>query len=334
MKTRRSTIRPARSTVDDGLDRLTLNLSALDSVGLAFYCAGVHHDEPGRVDLGGAPRLGRAGRRPRDLPHGAAQSLRGRCRRRRGPDPQSKPDDPRRTARLLRSPPLQARFSEDGTVRVRSDHPGTAPSPVPPHARGTGTPGRRCRRQRSLIDRRRGGDAAHPKRPVPTSAIVRARPSERGACPRFAEGINTISVDSIDRSSPRGSGIVPDRPSRSGHHPNGSTGSRPSASVRRDSSRVTSPFSVMIWSSFKTVVYSRSAESGPARPTPDERPPTLPARARAGGPARHRSAGDEDWRGRANEASLRVEKRREPRQRPWPSEAEGVIAPGRSPDQY
>ena len=45
---------PCTVTVEDGPHRLTLHLTALDTVGLAFSVARVRHIEPCRVVLGGA----------------------------------------------------------------------------------------------------------------------------------------------------------------------------------------------------------------------------------------------------------------------------------------
>ena len=47
---------PCEVAVEEGPSRLALNLTALDTVGLAFSTAGVRHDEPARVDVGGTPR--------------------------------------------------------------------------------------------------------------------------------------------------------------------------------------------------------------------------------------------------------------------------------------
>ena len=53
---------PCTVTVEDGPNRLTLHLTALDTVGLAFSTHGVCHDEPYRVVLRGTQGMGRPAR--------------------------------------------------------------------------------------------------------------------------------------------------------------------------------------------------------------------------------------------------------------------------------
>ncbi len=50
----RAYVMPCTVAVDDGPNRVTLHLTALDTVGVAFQLAGIRDNEPRRVDLGGA----------------------------------------------------------------------------------------------------------------------------------------------------------------------------------------------------------------------------------------------------------------------------------------
>ncbi len=49
---------PCTVTVEENPNRVTLHLTALDTVGLALRCARVCHDQPSRVVLGSAQRMG------------------------------------------------------------------------------------------------------------------------------------------------------------------------------------------------------------------------------------------------------------------------------------
>ena len=127
----RAYVLPCAVTVEDGPNRLTLNLTALDTVGVAFDSLEfVATDRPGLV-VRSPQRLGRAAGRPGHLPAGAPQGARDRRRRRRGPDPQPVAHRARRPARLLRGPPVPAGHAADGALRLRRRHP---PAPARPPA--------------------------------------------------------------------------------------------------------------------------------------------------------------------------------------------------------
>ena len=96
----RAYVLPCTVTVEDGPNRLTLHLTALDTRRRRLRQPRVRHDRPPRLVVRGPQGLGRPARRPGDLPDGAAHGPRDRRRRRRGPDPQPEPHAPRRAARL------------------------------------------------------------------------------------------------------------------------------------------------------------------------------------------------------------------------------------------
>ena len=68
----RAYVIPCAVTVDDGPHRVTLHLTALDTVGVAFSPR-VRDDEPRRVDVGGSQWVGGPALQPDYLPDGAAQ---------------------------------------------------------------------------------------------------------------------------------------------------------------------------------------------------------------------------------------------------------------------
>ena len=92
----RAYVMPCTVTVEDSPHRLTLNLTALDTVGLAFSSMEFADIEPHRVDVGCPQRVGRPAVEAGHLPDGAAQGPRDRRRRGRGSDAQPEPDRPRR----------------------------------------------------------------------------------------------------------------------------------------------------------------------------------------------------------------------------------------------
>ena len=116
---------PCTVTVEDGPNRLTLNLTALDTVGLAFSSLEFATIQPRRVDFGSPQRVGRPACRPGHLPDGAAQGPRGR---RQGGEVQirSQSPTPRDLERgLLRNAAVSSgqlrmeRFTYDETTRQR-----------------------------------------------------------------------------------------------------------------------------------------------------------------------------------------------------------------------
>ena len=86
---------PCTVTVEDSPSRLTLNLTALDTVGLAFSTMEFADHQPYRVVVGCPERMGRPAGQAGDLSDGTAQGPRGQRPGRRGPDPEPEPDSSR-----------------------------------------------------------------------------------------------------------------------------------------------------------------------------------------------------------------------------------------------
>ena len=125
----RAYVLPCTVTVDDGPHRLTLHLTALDTVGLAFdsleFVATDRPDWSSEALNDWGERL--AARitylmeplKVLEIDAGGG----------RGSDPQPDPDRPRRPARLLRDAALPAGHAAHGAVRLRRRHP---PAPRTP----------------------------------------------------------------------------------------------------------------------------------------------------------------------------------------------------------
>ena len=106
---------PCTVTVEDSPNRLTLNLTALDTVGLAFST--MEFANTSRTEWSSKPsRSGAIGCQAGDLPDGAAESRRGRRPRGRGPDAQPEPHASRTGAGLLRNATLPPGKLAHGTI--------------------------------------------------------------------------------------------------------------------------------------------------------------------------------------------------------------------------
>ena len=149
MKTPRSTSPPCEVAVEDGPSRLTLHLSALDSVGLAFstleFATTSRPEWTSEALRGWGERL--AGRVTYLMePLKVFEVDAG------GGEVQIRSQSP--TARAEQRGYYEIRLFRQGSLRmeryrVRRDHPTASDGALPAHPRGAGPTGRRPRRQRS-----------------------------------------------------------------------------------------------------------------------------------------------------------------------------------------
>ena len=163
---------PCAVTVEDPPNRFTLNLTALDSVGVAFD--NLEFVTTDRQDWS-SEALNAWGERLAARVTYLLEPLRVLEIDAGGGEVQIRSQSPSTRAdqrRILRGPPVQAGHAEDGTLRLRRRYPPAQAHSLPAYPGSRRAPGRRYRRQRLV---KPGGSTVIPdsRYQIPDSRFIR-----------------------------------------------------------------------------------------------------------------------------------------------------------------